>query len=99
MGSTWHLGGMIHRSWYEIAARAIFFASIAAMQPGCAPSIGHLIVHLLRRQAIIPCMYGRFLLISTHKSGVQGAKPLAGARGVLALFSPPRRVEGPTDKL
>src|SRR2546422_1588456 len=41
---------MIHRSWYEIAARAIFFANIAAMQPGCAPSIGHLIVHLLPRQ-------------------------------------------------
>src|SRR5437763_963815 len=97
---------MIHRSWYEIAARAIFFASIAIMQPGCAPSIGHLIVHLLRRQAMIPCMYGRFLLISTHKSGVQGAKPLAGARGtlsggqvILALFSPPRRAEGPIDKL
>ena len=31
--------------------------------------------------------------------GVQGAKSPAGTRGVLALFSPPRRAEGPTDKL
>src|SRR5437588_13041951 len=97
---------MIHRSWYEIAAQASLYASIAIMQPGCAPLIGHLIEHLLRRQAIITCMYGRFLLISTHKSGVQVAKPLAGARGtlsggqvILALFSPPRRTEGPIDKL
>jgi hypothetical protein len=31
--------------------------------------------------------------------GVQGAKSPAGARGVLALFSPPRRASGPPKKI
>src|SRR6266446_3750153 len=38
-------------------------------------------------------------LTSTHNSGVQGAKPLAGARGVLAFSFPSKRAAGPPEEL
>jgi len=38
-------------------------------------------------------------LKSTHNSGVQGTKSLAGARGVLALSLSPKRAAGPPKEL